>query len=475
MVADRPELGAPLRALVDRYLALAARLDFDHTRADAAATTGPEISRGTGPLPALEGFQVIERLGAGGMGEVFKLRDLKLDRLVAAKIVRADARVGTQLADFLREARSLALFQDRRIVQIFDYRADARPPVILMEYVDGFELGRIGPSLEYGQRARILHDVAEAIHHAHGLGLTHRDLKPSNIMLDGSLAPKILDFGLSASDPGSGHLQGTLRYLAPEQLDPSAPIDARTDVYALGVILYEVLCGVVPFDGRETDAVLDAIRREAPRLPVEIDPKVPEPLQAIALKAMERQPRDRYQSAREMALDLTRYLEGRPVHARPTQYATTLDVRVRPHVDEIEEWARLRLIYPHEADRLRSAYRQFEAREDDWIAAARSLSYSQIALYFGACLTLAGGLFYFGAARIEEAVPGVLRPFLVLGLPFVALNAAAQYLFRTERKAVAVAFFLAAVRSMACCSTSWPPLSTGGAGGSWPSRPRCSS
>ena len=437
VVADRPDLHAPLRALVAEYVALSERLEFDPASASDAGTSAPFV------VP--EGFQLIERLGAGGMGEVYKLRDLQLQRLVAAKVVRGGAQFSGRLADFLREARSLALFQDRRIVQIYEYRAEVHPPVILMEYVDGFELGRIGPSLEYGQRARILHDVAEAIHHAHTLGLTHRDLKPANIMLDGALAPKILDFGLSASDPDRGHLQGTLRYLAPEQLDPAVPIDARTDVYALGVILYELLAGVAPFDGRETTSVVHAIRHEMPRMPVEVDPRVPEPLQAVALKAMERRPPDRYQSAREMALDLARFLDGRPVHARPTQYATSLEARVRPHVEDVQDWERLRLIYPHEAERLRRAYAQFDAREDDWIAAARSLSYSQIALYFGAFLILAGSLFYFGAVRIEGAVSGLVRPFLVLGVPFVALNAAGQYLFRSERKAVAVAFFLAAV------------------------------
>src|SRR5207237_2175827 len=127
----------------------------------------------------------------------------------------------------------LALFKDPRVVQVFEFRDDSDPPVIIMEYVEGFELGRIGPSLEFPQRARILREVAEAIHHAHGLGIQHRDLKPSHITLDGSPRPKVLDFGLSAGDPASGHFRGTLRYLAAEQLDASQPLDARTRVYAL--------------------------------------------------------------------------------------------------------------------------------------------------------------------------------------------------------------------------------------------------
>jgi eukaryotic-like serine/threonine-protein kinase len=181
-------------------------------------------------------YEVISPLGAGGMGEVYKLHDLTLDRIVAAKVIRRKSAQATGLGDFLREARSLALFSDPRVVRIFEYREAADPPVIIMEYVEGFELGRLGPSLEFRQRARILREICEAIHHAHSLGIQHRDLKPSNIMLDGRLAPKILDFGLSAGDPASGHLRGTLQYIAPEQLDPSQPIDGRTDVYALGVI-----------------------------------------------------------------------------------------------------------------------------------------------------------------------------------------------------------------------------------------------
>ena len=436
LCADRPDLTAPLAVLIAQYLSLTASLD-----AETGGGVSPEPEGAT--LPFFDGFQTIERIGSGGMGEVFKLRDLRLNRIVAAKVLR-QRRTSAGVDTVLREARALALFSDRRIVQVFDFKADADPPVIIMEFVEGFELGRIGPSLEFAQRARVMVEICEAVHHAHTLGLQHRDLKPSNIMLDAQLAPRILDFGLSAGNPAEGHLAGTLPYIAPEQLDPSQPIDARTDVYALGVILYELLCGRPPYGGSD-DAVVREIRAGHPRLPVEVDPRVPGALQAIALVAMEPRAAQRYQTALDMATDLRRYLDGRPVVARPSLYASTLGARMRPHLDQIGDWLRLRLIYPHEAERLESAYRALDAREDDWIVESRTLSYTQIALYLGAFLLVCGSVFYFVAARWFGNVDGVARPFLVLALPFAGLNAAAHLLYRRDHKAVAVAFYLAAV------------------------------
>ena len=439
LCADRPELASSLRALIDRYLTLTASLDGDESR---AVEMPAETVR---PALRIDGFDTIERIGAGGTGEVFKLRDRRLDRIVAGKVVRgAQGGWQSRFDTFLREARALALFSDRRIVQVHEVRLETDPPVLIMEYVDGFELGRIGRSLEYAQRARVLAEVCDAIHHAHTLGLQHRDLKPSNIMLDATLAPRILDFGLSAGDPSSGHFVGTLPYVAPEQLDRSRPIDGRTDVYALGVILYELLCGVTPYRGDERTTI-DGIRGGTPRLPIEIEPSTPEPLQAIALTAMERDPGLRYQSALDMASDLRRYLSGDAVRARPSVYSSTLEVRVRPHVDEVREWLRLRLIYPHEAERLQAAYSALDVREDDWILASRALSYPKIALYLGAFLLIIGSVFYFVAARWYEQVEGVLRPLVVLALPFAGLNAAAHFLYRKDHKAVAVAFYLAAI------------------------------
>jgi len=433
--ADRPDLLPAVQVLIEEYLKLSASLDGGPPPAPADAA----------PVPVFPGFRTIERLGGGGMGEVYKLEDLTLHRTVAAKVLRPDVRLPAGLVSALKEARSLALFRDPRIVQVHEYRADSNPPVIILEYVDGFELGQLAPSLEYRQRARIVREICEAIHHAHTLGLQHRDLKPSNIMLDAALSPKILDFGLSSGDPARGHLVGTPSYVAPEQLDPGRPIDARTDVYGLGAVLYEVLCQAPPHVGATPAEVMASVREGHLKLPVEIVPDVPEPLQAIALKALEREPGHRYQSAQEMALDIGRYLAGLPVLARPSQYTSALVSRVRPHLEQIQEWLRLRLIHPHEATSLARAYRQLEGRDDDWIVASRSLSYSQIALYLGAFFLIAGSLFYFVAHRFHQAGGGVVQPFFVLALPFLGLNVTAHYLARREHRAVSVAFYLAGV------------------------------
>ncbi len=281
---DRPELAPRLRELVARFVALEQSLSG---RVPAPAEVG-EVA-----LPSFPGFRTIERLGRGGSGEVYKLEDLTLGRVVAGKVLRAASPLATGAADFLREARSLALFEDPRVVRLLEFRP-TDPPLLLMEYVDGFPLSQIGPSLEYTQRARLLAEVADALQGAHELGIQHRDLKPAHVLVDAALRPHLLDFGLSQGAPHGGHGLGTLAYMAPEQLDPAAPMDARTDVYALGVMLYELVTGRLPYTAGNDAALLDAIRRGEPDLPAEHAPSVPEPLQAIALQAMACNPAHRY-------------------------------------------------------------------------------------------------------------------------------------------------------------------------------------
>ncbi|MBW2278270.1 MAG: serine/threonine protein kinase, partial [Deltaproteobacteria bacterium] len=436
LCGDRTEPMDRLRVLIAQYHRV------DETMSKEIGRPTEEEPEDEAPPPEIAGFQTIERIGRGGMGEVYKVRDLKLDRVIAAKVLRRDSTTARAYGNFLGEARSMALFRDRRIVQIHEFRSDADPPVILMEHIEGFELDRVAPSLDFRQRARILLEICEAVEHAHILGIQHRDLKPSNILLDSSLSPRILDFGLSSGDPNRGHLVGTPAYMAPEQLDPSRSIDARSDIYALGVIFYEVLCGQRPHRSDSPGNLAGAMETGRPPLPVEIDASVPEPLQAVALKAMESDPDHRYASAREMAVDLQRYLDGRPVLARPSMYSSVLNRRLLPHLDEIEEWLRLKLIYPHEARNLRGAYARLEQRDDDWIVQSRALSYSQVSLYLGVLVLLCGGLLYFAAHRFFDAVEGVAGPLLYLGVPFVGLSVAAHQLYRREHKAVAVAYYL---------------------------------
>ncbi len=439
LCAEHRDALPELHALITRYRDVSGALEGASRPAEEGAAPAAAA------LPQFDGFRTIERLGSGGMGEVYKLHDVKLDRFVAAKVMRGELGRASALAGFLAEARAMALFQDRRIVQIHELRDRAEPPVIIMEYVDGFELGRLAPSLEFRQRARIMKEVCEAVQHAHDVGVQHRDLKPSNIMLDAELRPKILDFGLASGEPARGHFRGTPRYLAPEQLDASQPIDARTDVYALGAILYELLTGLPPVGGVTEDEIVANVRAGAIRLPVEIAAGTPEPLQAIALKALEARPQDRYPSAREMALDLARVLVGRPVTARPSRYASVLSARLRPHVEQVEDWLRLKLVHPHEASRIQAAYRALERGDEDWIGESRVLSHSQIALYLGAFLLMCGSLYYFGARRVFLDVKGLLQPFGVLAVPFAVLNVAAHVLEHRRHKAVAVAFYLGGI------------------------------
>jgi serine/threonine protein kinase len=411
---------------------------------DAGATPAPRESAGGPELPAFDGYRTIERLGRGGGGDVYKLHDLELDRVVAGKVLRREGELRSSVREFLAEARSLALFDDPRIARVLELRTDLDPPLLVLEHVEGFDLTRVGRSLPRPQLARLLAEVARGVEHAHRLGVVHGDLKPSNIRVGAELAPRILDFGLAtgAADRERIRRRGTLAYMAPERLDASAPIDARSDVYSVGVILYELLCGSLPFAGASEDELAAAIRVGVPRLPMEVDPSVPEPLQAIALRAMDRDPAGRYTSAQELALDLERFADGRPVSARPSLYQATLAQRLRSHLEQIREWRELKLVYPHEAAALEASYRRLEARDEDWIVHSRRLTTWRISLYLGVFALIGGTLLYL-ASYVNGGVVGLAGPLVVLGPPLVALSLAATWLFRRDSRAVAVAFFMA--------------------------------
>ncbi|MFI6823042.1 Stk1 family PASTA domain-containing Ser/Thr kinase [Micromonospora sp. NPDC050187] len=277
-------------------------------------------------------YQVGELLGYGGMAEVHRGRDLRLGRDVAIKMLRTDlARDATFQMRFRREAQNAASLNHPAIVAVYDTGEETAPtgetlPFIVMEFVNGRTLkevlgaeGRLQPR----RALEITADMCAALEFSHRHGIIHRDIKPGNVMLTLTGQVKVMDFGIArALASGATTMTqtsaviGTAQYLSPEQARGEA-VDARSDVYAAGCVLFELVCGHPPFVGDSPVSVAYQHVREAPPTPSDINPDVTPPIDAIVLKALSKNPLNRYQSAGEMRADLLRAAAGRPVAATP--------------------------------------------------------------------------------------------------------------------------------------------------------------
>lgn len=298
-------------------------------------------------------YHVIERVGVGGMAEVYRARDELLGREVAVKVLSDRLSTDSSFVErFRREAQAAANLSHPNIVSLYDYgsEADAGANFIVMELIDGRGLEAViadeGPLLPE-RAAEIAADVAKALERAHTTGLVHRDVKPSNIMITSYGQTKVTDFGIArAMGDGeqtmtqTGMVIGTASYLAPEQAQGN-PVDARSDVYALGCVLFEMLTGQAPFTGDTPLSIAYKHVRETPETPSTLNPDVPTALDAIVMKTLAKNPDNRYQSAREMGEDLERFSSGQKVHASPLLAGTTA---VAPAASETqvlrreEEW-----------------------------------------------------------------------------------------------------------------------------------------
>src|SRR6476469_3465684 len=269
-------------------------------------------------------YELGDTLGYGGMSEVHKGRDVRLGRDVAVKVLRADLARDPQFQErFRREAQNAAALNHPAIVAVYDTgetRTEHGPlPYIVMEYVDGRTLRDIvkteGPLP--GQRAmEIMADVSAALDFSHRHGIIHRDVKPANVMITRTGAVKVMDFGIAravhdgqAAVTQTAAVIGTAQYLSPEQARGET-VDARSDVYAAGCVLFELLTGEPPFTGDSPVAVAYQHVREDPKPPSALNPRVNPALDAVVLKAMSKTPANRYQSAAEMRTDLVRVLSG---------------------------------------------------------------------------------------------------------------------------------------------------------------------
>ena len=282
-------------------------------------------------------YRVERFLGSGGMGSVYLASDPQLGRRAALKFLHYNDPV--LVVRFLREARAQARVEHPNICQVYEVGEVEGRPYIAMQYIEGRSLTELRGGLPTETSVRLVRDVARAVHTANRTGLIHRDLKPANILVGsddaGVLHPWVVDFGL-AQDQGeegltrTGLISGTPAYVSPEQAQ-GGQLDRRTDVYSLGVVLYELLTESPPFVGTTAAGTLVRVLQEEPEPPRRRRPGIPADVETIVLKCLEKDPQRRYDSARALAEDLDRWLEGDPIAARPAGLTYRAGKRLRKH------------------------------------------------------------------------------------------------------------------------------------------------
>jgi serine/threonine-protein kinase len=347
----------------------------------------------------LSGHKILGLIGAGGMGRVLLAFDERLGRKVAIKTLSRRYRSNSHLRlRFMQEARAMARLSHPNVARIYNLGPADEEPHFVMEYLEGTPLTETAQALSLLQKAELMHKVALAVDFLHRHQVLHRDLKPGNILVGPDLEPKVLDFGLALQAEQKenrvtsvGDVVGTPDYLSPEQTRAGAsPVDARSDVFALGAVFYEMLTGAVPFHGETYSELVEGIRERDPALPRRVNPAVPGELQNICLKALEKNPADRYPSARELADDLQRFIAGEPVLASPTTYLRVMTGKIAQHLRELEGWTRDHVLSESEVDVFRKLYGRLVEREDAWIMEMRRLTISRVTLYLGAWILVVG-------------------------------------------------------------------------------------
>jgi WD40 repeat protein/cytochrome c-type biogenesis protein CcmH/NrfG len=295
---------------------------------------------GAAPVVDLPGYEILGEIGRGGMGVVYKARQIALERVVAVKMILAGAHASPNaVARFQNEALTIARLQHPNIVQVHEVGSHAGHSYLVLEYVEGGTLaartaGVLQPPRE---AARLVETLARAVAFAHDSGVVHRDLKPANVLLTSGGVPRITDFGLAAEiQPQQNHLTatgtviGTPGYMSPEQAGgQGAHVGPSTDVWALGAILYALLTGRPPFQASTPVETILQTLGDDPAPPSRLTRKVPRDLDTVCLKCLRKEPAQRYASAGELADDLRRFLADQPVHARPAG-----------RIERLARWAR---------------------------------------------------------------------------------------------------------------------------------------
>jgi serine/threonine protein kinase len=360
-----------------------------------------------------ERYRVIRKIGEGAAGHVFQVADTVLDRLVAVKFLRKKVSTGEESSKLWQEARLMSRLNHPGVAQVYEIGQIKEQRFIVMEWVDGLPLTDAWKDLPLEQRLNIYLSVLNAVSAAHARGIIHRDIKPSNILVGSDHKPKVLDFGIALETQYLAGVRqkvyrGTPAYTAPEQVTAPIQIFPSTDVFALGILLYELLTDTLPFPQTDPKKLFEAIKTQHPELPSAIREKVPISLQNVCLKALEKDPQNRYSAARDLADDINRYLRGEKVWSRPSFLSDKIQQEVFYHRQKLKVWRDNELLTEKEFDRLENIYERVISPPDLSIIEARKLSFSQVCLYFGGWIVVLGSfvLFY----KTWENIPAFLRP-----------------------------------------------------------------
>ncbi|MEM8735039.1 MAG: serine/threonine-protein kinase, partial [Planctomycetota bacterium] len=326
--ADVPDSN-PLRVAIDALkksglsaMTLGRNHDATHPRFPA------EHSRTPQPVKEIGRYQLVREIGRGAMGRLFEGLDPQLNRTVAIKVLHEQADSPDSRERLLREARATVSLDHPGIVRVHDIlEQSGQPTAIVMEYMRNGSVAEMLESRQLTQKqcVELVRQAAEGVGYAHENQLIHRDIKPSNLLIESEnerFRICVADFGLvsmletDSKLTRTGELAGTPAYMSPEQIETPSDVGAQSDIYSLGCVLYELLTGKPPFQGT-VRMILWQVLNEYPKPPSLLDDRIPKQLEAICLKCLEKNPERRYTTANELAEDLTRFLSGENVHAKP--------------------------------------------------------------------------------------------------------------------------------------------------------------